>query len=648
MTRTRIKLAFVLLLFISIKGYAQQSCYQIGLVEGRGIFTDAQKLEKNGKYVEAVPRYWEALRRFRLTRSCRDLPSNHELDSWEDKCIQGVTACGGKSNESTYLMASPQSLAFDENGGERTITISTNSDAWRIERTPSWCVSQKNNNRLIVKCKENVGTSNRRENLVVVAGTLRYEIAIEQAGKTSLETPASASIKITDVRFAGKYADGATSGYGEKLSVDMTFLLPQITCDHLVMESKKIKLGIKILDPNGKLLSGTGSGYTWSEEITSRGNLQKNDVFDVSQWGDGNGTTFATTGKYAFEIWCSGVNMFSTSFEVFPKSVPPCESIKITEVQMKGKYADNTTGDYGLPLYNHMTFLLPRITGVLLTEESKTIKFDFSILDPDGRPLASTSGGSWQTEITFHGSINQSCVFDVQEWGSNNAVTFSKTGIYQFQILCSGVSLFKTSFEVESKQKPVQIPSSTSSTSSSSAAAATSAASRIKVGVGVKAGLNLVHVADETWADMRPDFHAGILLNLNFGHKGTKPGFFSLQPEVLYSRQGFAMDGEAVNLDYIMIPLMFKIYAYQGFNIEVGPWGSYLVSVNPDSKAINGMNIKLSDLKGGKDVGIAAGIGYDFNSGLVIGARYQHGLSEMASNVSWTNRVISISLGWKF
>ena len=645
MNRTRIKIAFFFLLFVLLKGNAQQTCYQIGLVEGREIFADAQRLEKSGRCVEAVPRYWDALRRFRLTRNCRDLPSGHELDSWEDRCIQGVSACGGKSNESTFLMASSQSLAFSESGGERTITISTNSDAWRIERTPSWCVAQKNNNRLVVTCKENTATSSRRENLVIVAGTLRYEISVEQAGKTVAEVPVSASIKITDVRFAGKYADGATGGYGEKLSGNMTFLLPQITCDHLVAESKKIKLDFKILDPNGKLLSGTGSGYTWSEEITSRGNLQKNDVFDVSQWGDSNGTTFAATGKYAFEIWCSGVNLFTTSFEVFPKSVPPCESIKITGVQMKGKYADNTTSDYGTPLYNHLTFLLPKISGILLTEESKTIRFDFRVLDPDGRQLALSSGDAWQTETTFHGSINQSCVFDVPEWGSGNAVTFAKTGVYQFQIWCSGVSLFTTSFEIVSKPKPVQTPSSSSSSSSS--------ASGVKAGVGFKAGLNLTTINNDMYdihfsPEMKPGFHAGLLFNLNFGYRDQTPGFFGIQLEGLYSRQGFKVNGNAVNFDYITFPLLFKLYVYQGLNIEMGPWISYLFAVNPSSMEIGDKRITLSDLESGKDAGIAAGIGYDFNSGLVLGARYQHGLSEMANNLLWTNRGFAISLGWKF
>jgi hypothetical protein len=73
-----------------------------------------------------------------------------------------------------------------------------------------------------------------------------------------------------------------------------------------------------------------------------------------------------------------------------------------------------------------------------------------------------------------------------------------------------------------------------------------------------------------------------------------------------------------------------------------------MLSVSPNSTVINDKRIKLSDLKGGKDVGFAIGIGYDFDFGLVAGARYQYGLSDIADNLLWTNNVIAISLGWKF
>jgi hypothetical protein len=178
-------------------------------------------------------------------------------------------------------------------------------------------------------------------------------------------------------------------------------------------------------------------------------------------------------------------------------------------------------------------------------------------------------------------------------------------------------------------------------------------ASKIKIGIGAKVGLNLATISSSITnirfsPEMKPDFHVGIFLNLNFGYRDQKPGLFGLQPEVLYSRQGFAVDGEKVNFDYITVPLMVKINVYEGFSAELGPWISYLLSVSPTAITLDRNNVRLSDLEGGKDVGVAVGIGYESDFGLVVGARYRHGLSDMANNLAWTNKVIAISLGWKF
>jgi len=423
MKNAKIKIVIMLILFAAVKLHAQQqSCYQIGLNEGIEIYNDAQRLQRAGRCVDAVPRYWEALSRFRLTRSCRDLPANHELNTWEDRCIQGVAACGGKVDETTVLIASQGSLSFNEEGGSLSITVNTNAGSWRIERTPAWCTTQRNNNRLTITCSENTGTESRRENLVVVANTLRYEITIEQAGRTIVETPAQASITVT---------------------------------------------------------------------------------------------------------------------EVIPETVPPPNAIIVKEPEPE-------------PV-------------------------------PPPAPTVSTAP-----------------------------------------------PIFPTS--------PVS---------------SISPASVIKVSVGIKAGLNLANISNnmtiiDFLPEVKPDFHAGILLNLNFGYRKNKPGLFGLQPEALYSRQGFSVNGEKINFDYITVPLMIKLYAYQGLNFEFGPWVSYLLTVSPDATAIDGRNINLSDLKGGKDAGIAVGAGYDFNFGLIVGARYLHGLSDMAGNLLWKNQVIAVSLGWKF
>jgi len=174
---------------------------------------------------------------------------------------------------------------------------------------------------------------------------------------------------------------------------------------------------------------------------------------------------------------------------------------------------------------------------------------------------------------------------------------------------------------------------------------------------GLKAGANLATISNGTTnisfsPDMKVDFHAGAVVNLHFGYKNegspVGTGMFGMQPELLYSRQGFMVEGEAYSLDYITLPVMLKLYVVDGFNIEAGPYISYLLGVSPNTTVIDGAQIAFSDLKGGLDAGVGFGAGYEMKTGLTVGARYMLGLSDMANNLAWKNNVITLSLGWLF
>jgi len=185
---------------------------------------------------------------------------------------------------------------------------------------------------------------------------------------------------------------------------------------------------------------------------------------------------------------------------------------------------------------------------------------------------------------------------------------------------------------------------------------------KVFTSLGIKGGMNLSTIINNTTdiyfsSQMKIGYHAGILLNLRFGsQQGTfnKKGVFGLQPEILYSNQGFVVNGNAINFNYITIPLMLKLNLGKtdskgNFNFEFGPCFSYLITVAPNWAVIGDeYDIKLSDLTKGKDIGISAGIGYETGFGLVVGARYNQGLSDMANNLQWKNSVIALSLGWKF
>ena len=150
-----IKITFALI-FLAMAGVQAQSCYQTGLDEGKVLYGEALRLKNSNRCDEAAQQFWAALRRFRLTRRCADLPMNHELDAHEDNCINGITGCGWTIRsgatptndviERQELRASPQSLTVSDESGESLINITTNVADWRVSQAPSWLTAVKQGN----------------------------------------------------------------------------------------------------------------------------------------------------------------------------------------------------------------------------------------------------------------------------------------------------------------------------------------------------------------------------------------------------------------------------------------------------------------------------------------------------------------------
>jgi hypothetical protein len=179
----------------------------------------------------------------------------------------------------------------------------------------------------------------------------------------------------------------------------------------------------------------------------------------------------------------------------------------------------------------------------------------------------------------------------------------------------------------------------------------------LKTSFGVKAGVNLSTISNgeasiDFTPSMKADFHLGALANLHFGSRdegspaGT--GWFGLQPELLYSRQGFAVDGEAIGFDYLTLPVMAKLYVTKTFSIEAGPYFSYLLNVSPATTIIAGAQIPLDELKNKAGAGIGIGAEYETRMGLTLSARYNLGLNDMADFLMWKSNTVSLSAGWLF
>lgn len=172
---------------------------------------------------------------------------------------------------------------------------------------------------------------------------------------------------------------------------------------------------------------------------------------------------------------------------------------------------------------------------------------------------------------------------------------------------------------------------------------------------GVKAGVNMTSMSNDMSFD--PGFSNGMgfriggFLNMRWGQRtenslpGT--GFWGFQPEIMYSNQAVKTDAGDVKMNYIAIPLLLKVYPTTTLSIEFGPEFSYLISASPSTMSVDNVEIGVGDCKG-MIIGATAGLAYDFEMGLTIGARYTYGFTELAKNLNWKNSNIQVTIGWMF
>jgi hypothetical protein len=183
------------------------------------------------------------------------------------------------------------------------------------------------------------------------------------------------------------------------------------------------------------------------------------------------------------------------------------------------------------------------------------------------------------------------------------------------------------------------------------------------ISFGVKAGVNFASVNgdiadDEEW-DGRTGFHGGVLVNIPVTE------LFSVQPELLYSTQGFKFtdveDNEEVTgkLDYIIIPVLADFSLAEGFSLQGGPQIGFNVTKELEADGYS-MDIEESDeVDEVKSIEFAATIGaqYRLPMGLFFQARYTIGFTDIIEtnpnyefdmDTSLKNSVFSISAGWFF
>lgn len=165
-----------------------------------------------------------------------------------------------------------------------------------------------------------------------------------------------------------------------------------------------------------------------------------------------------------------------------------------------------------------------------------------------------------------------------------------------------------------------------------------------EVSFGLKGGFNAANTKTDSGfeTETRNGFHVG------FYAENRLSDVFAIQPELIYSQQGFTESNGASEreqkVDYLNLPVMLKVYVIPGLFVEAGPQIGLAIN---DKEEINGpfFTSETERNPDSFDYGLGLGGGIKLFNGLMVGARYNIGLGELYEDVEFNNRVFQVYLG---
>lgn len=166
---------------------------------------------------------------------------------------------------------------------------------------------------------------------------------------------------------------------------------------------------------------------------------------------------------------------------------------------------------------------------------------------------------------------------------------------------------------------------------------------------GIKGGLNYSTVTKgdfEEGLDPRTSFHIGFV-----GEIPLVGNILSLQPEMLYSRQGFETNfmllgtnyKDEYQVDYINIPVLLKLRAGNVLSFEAGP--QFGLKIN-EKVVSNNTQVERDNINE-FDTALAGGVSLNFNEFFISG-RYTYSLNEIIKDSNSKNSVFQVGVGLRF
>lgn len=171
-----------------------------------------------------------------------------------------------------------------------------------------------------------------------------------------------------------------------------------------------------------------------------------------------------------------------------------------------------------------------------------------------------------------------------------------------------------------------------------------------EISFGVKAGVNFASITGEIEGedideyDGRTGLHFGGVVNIPVSE------MFAVQPELIYSQQGFTEEYMGYDFkgifNFINVPILADFTVVEGLSLQAGPQIGFTVTSEIEGA---GETEEVDDVESVIFDG-AVGAQYRLPMGLFFQGRYTFGLSNVSSlsEDDVKNSVFSLSAGWFF
>lgn len=174
---------------------------------------------------------------------------------------------------------------------------------------------------------------------------------------------------------------------------------------------------------------------------------------------------------------------------------------------------------------------------------------------------------------------------------------------------------------------------------------------KVGIGMGMGSHSNLENLD----FGMGLGYQVGAAFNAHFGRRyelscgGT--GWFGLQIEAMYGSRNIKLGAEKLGTSCLEVPVLAQLYFTPGFALQAGATAVFVLKGTPNELYYEGVTYGTGKIKG-SDVMITAGLAYkarfNGNSALLIDARYNVGMSNLAGNFDTKVSSVMLSLSYLF